>query len=101
MGKADVKYILTVFLVASVVYSIYMPIQYQMGYEKTKLFFMAILLAASFGLPVIIANGGFKLWSLIGHSSFVVIGIILATSILIMILSIIASIKIYSKKDLA
>lgn len=101
MGKLDVKYMLTVFLVASVVYSVYMPIQYQMGYEKTKLFFMAILLAASFGLPVLIAKGDLNVLSLAEQSSYVVVSIILATSIIIMIISVMASVKIYRKKDLA
>ena len=101
MGKLGVKYMLTVFLVASVVYSVYMPIQYQMGYEKTKLFFMAILLAASFGLPVLIAKGDLNVLSLAEQSSYVVVSIILATSIIIMIISVMASVKIYRKKDLA
>lgn len=101
MGKLDVKYMLTVFLVASVVYSVYMPIQYQMGYEKTKLFFMAILLAASFGLPVLIAKGDLNVLSLAEQSSYVVVSISLATSIIIMIISVMASVKIYRKKDLA
>lgn len=100
MGRFDIKYILTIFLVASIIYSIYMPIQYHMGYEKTKLFFMLILLAASFGLPVLIANRDFDVLSLAVHSSFKVVSTILLISILIMIISIIVSVKIYNKKDL-
>ncbi len=101
MGKLDVKYILTVFLVASFIYSIYMPIQYQMGYEKTKLFFMAIILGASFGLPVLIANKNLNVLSLLVQSSFVIVSIIWGISILAMIVSVIVSVKIYRKKDLA
>ena len=72
-----------------------------MGYEKTKLFFMAIILGASFGLPVLIANKNLNVLSLLIQSSFVIVSIIGGISILAMIVSVIVSVKIYRKKDLA
>ena len=101
MGKFDIEYILFVFLVISVIYSVYIPIQYQMGYEKTKLFFIVILMGTPFGLPILIANGNWNMSYFVLQSSVVVISGILTASVAIIILSIIASIKIYRKKDLA
>jgi ABC-2 type transport system permease protein len=46
--------VMTALSVNAVIYGIYTPFQYKLGIEKTKFVFMAILMAVSFGAPLII-----------------------------------------------
>ena len=101
VGKFSISYILVVFLITSSIYSVYIPIQYWMGYEKTKFFFIIILLAASFGLPALISHGNADIVGLFEYSFFLAEGIALGVNIIIIIVSMVISIKIYNKKDLA
>ena len=43
VGSMNLTGVLAVFLGASVVYSIYVPLQYKLGYDKTKIFFMLVI----------------------------------------------------------
>lgn len=100
MGKFSISYILAVFAVISVAYSIYIPVQYWIGYEKTKFFFIIVLLVSSFGLPTLISRNN-NMLDLLKSFTFEMEGLILGVSIIIILFSMMISIKIYKEKDLA
>lgn len=100
MGNFNLCYILMVFAFVSIVYAIYMPIQYQLGYEKTKFFFMVVILAASFGLPTLIAYGNIDVLFGSIYSSFWLGGVSLAVGIVTLVISMFVSISIYKMKEL-
>lgn len=101
MGKFRISYVLAVFAITSIAYSIYLPVQYWIGYEKTKFFFIIVLLAASFGLPALISRGSDNILDLLKNFSLGIEGLVLGITVIIVSLSMMISVKIYSKKDLA
>ncbi len=101
MGKFRISYVLAVFAITSIAYSIYLPVQYWIGYEKTKFFFIIVLLAASFGLPALISRGSDNILDLLKNFFFFFLGLVLGITFIIVSLSMMISVKIYSKKDLA
>lgn len=85
----------------SIIYSIYMPIQYKLGYEKTKFFFFVIIMTSPFILPSVIKSQyAVNAASLFNLSNAVLSIIFIAASILTLSLSAIVSCSIYSKKEL-
>ena len=101
MGKFRISYVLAVFAITSIAYSIYLPVQYWIGYEKTKFFFIIVILAASFGLPALISRGSDNILDLLKNFSLGIEGLVLGITVIIVSLSMMISVKIYSKKDLA
>lgn len=101
IGQFNLKYILMVFLLVSIVYSVYMPIQYHLGYEKTKIFFMVIIMLTPFGLPVLLKYGNidFSFW--LKYPSLLVGAMELIISVGVLMLSLAITIGIYKKKELA
>ncbi len=93
--------ILTVLLISTTLFGVYTPIQYKLGYEKTKYFFSIVIVATPFLLPTLtklpISLELNELSSM--HSSD---WILITTAIIIVVLSVsvITSIKIYEKKEL-
>lgn len=100
MGKFSISYIIIIFAIISIVYSIYMPIQYWIGYEKTKFFFIAVLLVSAFGMPALIARNN-NIFDSLKNFTFEIEGLTLGLSIITILFSMIISIKIYKEKDLA
>ena len=49
MGKFRISYVLAVFAITSIAYSIYLPVQYWIGYEKTKFFLQKKFLIVNSG----------------------------------------------------
>ncbi len=93
--------ILTVLLISTILFGVYTPIQYKLGYEKTKYFFSIVIVTTPFLLPTIkkllisldlngLSSMPSSFWNLI------------MTAIILVVLSvsITTSIKIYEKKEL-
>lgn len=91
---------IVLFLLVSLCLSIYLPIQYKVGYEKTKLFFTVLILATPVGFAQLMKNGiNLKFLSNI-HPALLLLGSLIISALLLIISSIV-SIKIYRKTELA
>ena len=91
---------IVLFLLVSLCLSIYLPIQYKVGYEKTKLFFTVLIMATPVGFAQLMKNGiNLKFLSNIPPALLLLGSLII--SALLLIISSIVSIKIYRKTELA
>lgn len=89
------------FLVISFLLSIYLPVQYKLGYEKTKFLFVIIIMTFSFGLPQFIKvedNLDFSFLDMLNPA--ILLGGAILFSIIILVVSAMISIRIYKKADL-
>ncbi|NFD54579.1 ABC-2 transporter permease [Clostridium botulinum] len=93
--------VLTVMLISAILFGVYTPIQYKLGYEKTKYFFSIVIVGTPFLLPTLaklqisldfswLSSMPSLLWNLI----------MIAIIILVLSVSVITSINIYEKKEL-
>lgn len=48
LGTFNVELVLIVFVMTSIIYGIYMPVQYKFGYDKTKILFTVVFVATPF-----------------------------------------------------
>lgn len=89
------------FLVISLFLSIYLPVHYKLGYEKTKFFFIIIIMGSSFVFPQLIKiERGMDLSFLDMLNPAILLGSVFLFSIIILVASAIISMKIYKKADL-
>lgn len=89
------------FLVISLILSIYLPVHYRLGFEKTKFFFIIVIMASSFLFPLLVKIAGgidISFFALLNPTIFLS-GVILF-SISILVVSVIISMQIYKKVDL-
>ncbi|NHC42733.1 ABC-2 transporter permease [Bacillus sp. MM2020_1] len=93
--------ILTALLILTILFGIYTPIQYKLGYEKTKYFFSIVIVVTPFILPAL-SKVDIKLnfSELSAMPMLAKYLILIVVVIAILCISLIVSIKIYSKKDL-
>lgn len=93
--------ILTALLISTILFGVYTPIQYKLGYERTKYFFSIVIVATPFILPAL-SNVDIRLdfIELSAMSLLTKCLILIVAVIAILCISLIVSIKIYSKKDL-
>ena len=54
LGTADMALFVVMFFITAIFISIYLPLQYQFGYEKTRVILAAVILASPVLLPVLI-----------------------------------------------
>ena len=90
------------FLILSICLGIYFPIQFKLGYERTKMFFVVVIMASPIGFAQflkITENLNIEFLSNI-TPTLLLIGSLLI-SVVILIISSVISIKIYSKAELA
>ena len=90
---------IVLFLLVSLCLSIYLPIQYKVGYEKTKLFFTVLITATPVGFAQLKKGINLKFLSNI-HPALLLLGSSIISALLLIISSIL-SIKIYRKTELA
>ena len=91
---------IVLFLLVSLCLSIYLPIQYKVGYEKTKLFFTVLIMATPVGFAQIMKKGiNLEFLSNI-PPAFLLLGSLII-SVLLLIVSSIISIKIYGTTELS
>lgn len=100
LGTIDATLFLLMFLMASVFIGIYLPVQYKIGYEKTRFAVLIVIMASPYVLPLLIKTEYVNLNFLSMFSTFLVCGSILLFSCLILIVSVIFSVKFYDETDL-
>ena len=86
--------VIPVFFVATILYSVYMPVQYQFGYDKSKLIFMFLLIA----FPLLIAKANTAM--IMEILTKITFPIMLILTFAVLLLSVISSIKIFNGKEL-
>lgn len=93
--------VLTVMLISTILFCVYAPIQYKLGFEKTKYTFSIVIVTAPFLLPTLtkLRISPYLSW-LSSIPSSVWIFIMIVMIILVLSISMITSIKIYEKKEL-
>lgn len=101
LGTADIKLFTLMFLVISVFIGIYLPVQYKLGYEKTKFAFAAIIVASPFILPLLMRMESLNLNFLSTLSPYLIYGGFVLWGLVVLAISAALSVKIYDKADLA
>lgn len=90
------------FLVLAVFLGIYLPVQYKLGYEKTKFAFVVIIMASPFILPQLLKmENGVNLDILNALPPVFMYGGIVLIGLIILIISACVSVGFYRKADLA
>ncbi len=92
--KLSSDLVIPVLFAASILYSIYMPVQYQFGYDKSKLIFMFLLIA----FPLLIAN--INMTTVMEFLSNITIPVMLILALAALALSVMVSAKIFNGKEL-
>lgn len=101
VGEFHFDTVLAVFTGISLIISIYLPVQFKLGYEKTKFFFIVVIMATPFLLPQLTKIGGSSfLTALSSIPDALLLVILVIISFLVLVSSLLISIKIYSQKDL-
>lgn len=101
LGTADIKLFTLMFLVIAVFIGIYLPVQYKLGYEKTKFAFAAIIVASPFILPLLMRMESLNLNFLATFSPYLIYGGFVLLGLVVLAISAGVSVKIYDKADLA
>jgi ABC-2 type transport system permease protein len=97
---APFNYLITL-LISVILFGVYTPIQYKLGFEKTKYFFILLIMVTPFLLTLLIrANIKPDFTGLSAMPLFVQYLIPIVAIIAILFISMNISIKIYSKKEL-
>ena len=101
LGTSGMELFILMFFVTSVFIGIYLPIQYKLGYEKTKFAFAVIIIASPFILPMLMRMDPVNLDFFVSIPAYIVYGGVFAGGFIFLVLSSMLSIKIYSETDLA
>lgn len=101
LGTIDITLFVLMFLVTSVFIGIYLPVQYKLGYEKTKFAFAVIIMASPFILPQLLKMENLNLNFLSILSPLLVYGGSLLFGFTVLTVSAILSMKFYNNTDLA
>lgn len=100
LGSFNVKLCILMFLVVSVFIGIYLPVQYKLGYEKTKFAFVVVIMASPFIFPQLLKMDSLNLAAFSEISPYVIYGSVIAFAFIVLTVSILLSIKIYYDEDL-
>ena len=101
LGTADIKLFALMFLVTAAFVGLYLPIQYKLGYEKTKIAFVVVIMASPFILPVLLRTEPLRFDHLSTVSPYLMSAGTIVIGAAFLAVSALISIKIYSKADLA
>lgn len=101
LGSCDIKLFVLMLFITSVFIGVYLPVQYKLGYEKTKFAFVVVIMASPFILPYLMKMENVNLDFLSLFSPVLVYGGIILLSLGILIVSIFLSMRFYSSVDLA
>lgn len=103
VGGIDLVVVLSVLLVGMIVYGIYLPLYFKYGAEKTKFFFMVFIFTMAFGTPMFynyMANLQID-FSVLASIPVSILNLIMVILFAVALgVSMAASIRIYSKKEL-
>lgn len=101
LGTFDIKLFSLMFLVISVFIGVYLPVQYKLGYEKTKFAILVVIMASPFILPLLMRIENRNLNFLSGFSPYLVYSGVVLIGFGILAISTLISVKIYDNADLA
>ena len=101
LGTVNIMIFFLMLFVISAFIGIYLPVQYKIGYEKTKFAFVVVIMASPFILPQLMKMGNVNLNFFSEVSPLLVCGRALVLSLIILIVSVVLSMKFYSETDLA
>lgn len=101
IGSFNFEMVLAAFVGISLLISIYLPIQFKVGYEKTKFFFVVIIMASPFILPQLSKINSNSYLAIVNSIPTALLCVIIGLiSLILLTTSIFISVKIYSQKDL-
>jgi ABC-2 type transport system permease protein len=101
LGSLGVTMPVMLFLVISLILSVYLPVHYKLGCDKTKILFAIVIMAFSFVFPQIIKiKSSLSINFLLLLNPAILIGGAIILSIIILMVSVTISMKIYKKVDL-
>lgn len=101
LGSCDIKIFVFMLFITSVFIGVYLPVQYKLGYEKTKLAFVVVIMASPLILPLLMKMENVNLDFLSRLSPILAYGGITLLSLGILIVSTFLSMRFYSNVDLA
>lgn len=101
LGTADTTMFAFMFLVTSIFIGVYLPVQYKLGYEKTKFAFVVVIMASPIILPLLMRMDGLNLGFLSTLSPYLICGGIVLIGFVFLAISASLSVRIYTKADLA
>lgn len=102
LGTFDYKMPIRMFLFVSIFFGVYFPIQYKLGYEKTKFAFLIVIMTSPFVFPQLLKmNNKMNLNFLNTIKPMILYGGISLLGIIAFVVSAFISIRIYNKTDLA
>lgn len=101
LGAFNVKLCMLMFLAVSVFIGIYLPVQYKLGYEKTKFVFAVVIMASPFLLPLLLKMESINLDIFSRFSPFLIYGGTALFGFAVLVVSVSLSMKIYDNADLA
>lgn len=100
LGTANITMFALMFLVTALFIGVYLPVQYKLGYEKTKFAFVVVIMASPIILPVLMRMENLNLDFLSMLSPYLICGSIVLIGIVVLVISAALSVKIYNKADL-
>ena len=89
------------FLVTGIVVGLYLPTQYKLGYEKTKVAFVVIIMASLVIVAALLKMENINFDALLIAPSILVYSGMILAGIMILTISACLSVKFYSEADLA
>jgi ABC-2 type transport system permease protein len=101
LGTADISLFALMFLVTSVFVGVYLPVQYKLGYEKTRFIFMVVIIASPIILPLFMRMESLNMDFLSTLSPYLICVSIIFVGLVVLAISASLSMKIYEKTDLA
>lgn len=101
LGTVNISLFLLMFFITSIFIGIYLPVQYKLGYERTKFVFVIVIMASPVILAQLMKMESVNLDFLFKLSPLLAYGSILLFSCAVLIVSIILSMKFYCETDLA
>lgn len=101
LGTADITMFALMFLVTALFIGLYLPVQYKLGYEKTKFAFVVVIMASPIILPALMRMENLDLAFLSALSPYLICGGIVLIGFVVLAISAALSVKIYDKADLA
>ena len=88
------------FLVTSTLVGVYLPLQYKLGYERAKYFFVAVIMASPMATAALLKAGNSDLSALQTVPSLSACACMLAAGAAILTVSAFLSIRVYCDADL-
>lgn len=100
LGSLQMDALALLFLVTAVAVGFYLPVQYKLGYEKTRFVFFFVIMASPVIVSALLKMGNINLDALLIAPPIFVYGGMFLAGIIILAVSAHLSIRIYNKADL-